>query len=89
VNEMKNISITRSINYSRSHQQRGDTMYEIIRFYESRHAPRVVRRGLTKEQAVHHCCDPDTASISASEEVRREEMLEGSWFDFYRKVIED
>jgi len=64
-------------------------MYEIIRCYERWHAPRVVRRGLTKEQAVHHCCDPDTAYISSSEEVRREEMLEGRWFDYYRKAIED
>ena len=43
--------------------------YKIIRFYKERHkSSRVIKRGLTLEQAQAHCQDPSTRK-------------EGCWFD--------
>ena len=45
--------------------------YSIIRFYKERHKPsRVIKRGLTLEQAQAHCRNPST-------------QKEGEWFDGY------
>ena len=45
--------------------------YKIIRFYKERHkSSRVIKRGLTLEQAHAHCQDPSTRK-------------EGEWFDGY------
>ena len=45
--------------------------YKIIRFYKERHkSSRVIKRGLTLEQAQAHCQDPSTRK-------------EDEWFDGY------
>ena len=59
--------------------------YKIIRFY--RDAPtrqRVIKRGLTLEEAQEHCSDPETSSSTATgwHARKRTERL-GAWFDGY------
>ena len=52
-------------------EERGKLTYKIIRFYKERHkSSRVIKRGLTLEQAQAHCQDPSTRK-------------EGEWFDGY------
>lgn len=49
--------------------------YKIIRFYQERHKQsRVIKRGLTLEQAQAHCQDPST-------------QKEGCWFDGYESEV--
>ena len=46
--------------------------YKIIRFYKDHYRNRVIKRGLTLEEAQAHCSDPKTRK-------------EGKWFDGYTK----
>lgn len=45
--------------------------YKIIRFYKSGAKPKVIRRGLTLEEAQKHCQDPSTST--------------SKWFDGYNE----
>lgn len=40
--------------------------YRIKRFYEDGRRPRIIRKGLTLEEAKKHCNDPETSSETAS-----------------------
>ncbi len=46
--------------------------YKIVRFYSTERPSRIVKRGLTLEEAQAHCRDPET-------------RVEGQWFDGYDK----
>jgi hypothetical protein len=61
------------------------TTYEIIRFF--RDGPNVVMAtGLTLEEAQAHCRDPETSSITATEEsALRLTAVAGPWFDGYQE----
>ena len=51
--------------------------YKIIRFYRELHkSSKVIKRGLTLEQAKAHCQDPSTRK-------------EGEWFDGYHHELFD
>ena len=39
--------------------------YNIIRFYQDDRPSRIIRRGLTLEEAKRHCKDPETSSYTA------------------------
>jgi len=53
------------------------TTYKIIRFkFEGN--DRVIKRGLTLEEAQEHCKDPETSGSTCSDLKRR-----GMWFDGY------
>lgn len=44
-----------------------EQLYNIVRFYENENKRRrVMRRGLTLEEARRHCNDPETSSETAS-----------------------
>tara|TARA_Y100000766_G_C18794720_1_gene550023 strand:+ start:773 stop:949 length:177 start_codon:yes stop_codon:yes gene_type:complete len=54
-------------------------MYEIIRFrFDGNH--RVIKRGLTLEEAQEHCLDPESSGKTCSDLSKR-----GKWFDKYTK----
>ena len=64
--------------------------YEIFRSYCDVYRPvnkqrtlKVVKRGLTLEQAQKHCNDPETSSSTCSEEKKR--RITGTWFEGYRE----
>lgn len=61
------------------------TTYKIIRFYQRDDQPkRVIKRGLTLEEAQAHCRDPETSSSTCtSSEGRRRTEERGPWFDGY------
>lgn len=61
--------------------------YKIVRMYENSNVPnRVVKRGLTLEEAQAHCKDPETSSSTCTNYKgrKRTETL-GRWFDGYSK----
>lgn len=64
-------------------------MYRIVRFY--RDAPitrRIIRRGLSLEQAQAHCNDPETSSSTAtSPAARRRTRRMGPWFDGWEEAV--
>lgn len=55
--------------------------YKIVRLYEDGRK-RVMRRGLTLEEAQKHCKDPATSSISGTGKPTRKGVR---WFDGYTK----
>lgn len=57
--------------------------YKIVRFFFGKRN-RVIKRGLTLEQAQAHCKDPETSSSTCrlAANVRRT-RLHGKWFDGY------
>jgi len=57
--------------------------YRIIRFYFRQDIPtRVIKQGVTLEEARAHCRDPETRSRTAtSEEARAHTDEFGAWFD--------
>ena len=60
-------------------------MYKVIRFY-FRGNKRVVKRGLTLEEAQLHCKDPDSSSRTCmSSAGKRRTRDKGPWFDGYTK----
>lgn len=72
-----------------------ETKYEIVRFYEDDRANRVVKRGLSREEAQAWCQDPETSSMSASkprgcandpEMIERWHEQQKHWFDGWREM---
>ena len=61
--------------------------YKIVRMYFSSDVSnRVVKRGLTLDEAQQHCQDPETSSSTCrkSQNVKRTQER-GKWFDGYEK----
>lgn len=57
--------------------------YKIVRHYQQ-HGKRIVKRGLTLEQAQAHCRNPETSSSTATSAAgRRRTRKYGPWFDGY------
>ena len=60
--------------------------YKIIRFYRSasKYGHRVIKRGLTLEEAQAHCRNNETSSRTCTtSEARRRTARLGEWFDGY------
>jgi hypothetical protein len=58
--------------------------YNVMRFYESGAARRLIKRGLTLEAAQAHCQDPQTSSTTATApEALQHTARMGRWFDGY------
>ena len=59
------------------------TRYKIVRFlFEGPN--RVIKTGLTREEAMEHCDDPETSSRTCSPEIAIAEKIESGsslWFD--------
>jgi hypothetical protein len=62
-------------------------MYRIVRHYFRSYKHRIIRRGLSLEEAQRHCSDPETSSSTCqkSENVRRG-LRYGPWFDGYEEA---
>lgn len=55
--------------------------YKIIRFHENS-ASKVIKRGLTLEEAHQHCEDPETSSSTCTEQENIQYTEKhGRWFD--------
>lgn len=61
----------------------GTKSYKIIRFYQ-RHANRIIKEGLTLEEAKAHCSNSMTSSATCFNSItkKKAERL-GAWFDGY------
>lgn len=60
--------------------------YKIVRMFRDGRNPRVIKRGLTLDQAQAHCRDPETSSSTAtSARGKRYTRLWGQWFDGYEE----
>jgi hypothetical protein len=57
-------------------------MYKIIRFYQNEKKPVLIKTGLTEEQAKAHCNDPETSSLTATnQDAVNHTKKYGAWFD--------
>ena len=63
--------------------------YYIVRFYQNHEKEYLADlTGLTLEEALVHCLDPETSSMTCStEEGLRRLREKGPWFDGYHQVI--
>lgn len=61
--------------------------YHILRMYMDPNVPnRVIKRGLTLEQAQAHCRDPETSSTTCTKPAgKRRTKRFGPWFDGYEE----
>ena len=57
--------------------------YKVVRFYMNHRTTRVLRSGLTLEEAQEHCSSKETSSATCSNAKAR--RVGGSWFDGYDK----
>jgi hypothetical protein len=58
--------------------------YMIVRFFREPSRRRIVKRGLTLEQAQAHCKDPETSSSTATgKTAKARTRRNGDWFDGY------
>lgn len=69
-------------------------MYRITRFYFSTiRSRRTIKRGLTLAEAREHCSDPETSSVTCTNEAgRKRTRLYGAWFEGFEaeaKIPED
>ncbi len=57
--------------------------YKIIRFYFNDNIPsRTIKKGLTKQQAMSHCQDPETSSKTCTTSTGKQRTKTcGPWFD--------
>jgi hypothetical protein len=57
--------------------------YRIVRHY-FRGVKTIIREGLTEEEAMEHCLDPETSSATCQSEGGKQHSHEhGPWFDGY------
>lgn len=57
-------------------------MYKIVRMYFENHRPRTIKTGLTKEEAMKHCNDPETSSSTCTNYAGKQRTKRmGAWFD--------
>lgn len=62
-----------------------DTYY-VKRVYQMDHPSRVLKEGLTLEEAQTHCKDPETSSRTCTEEASKKHTEQyGAWYDVYEK----
>ena len=61
--------------------------YRIVRMFRNAYIPsRVVKRGLTLQEAQAHCRDPETSSRTATNaDAQRLTRAAGAWFDGYEE----
>jgi hypothetical protein len=57
--------------------------YKVMRFYFNDRTPRILKRGLTLEEAQEHCASKETSSSTCSPAKAR--RVSGMWFDGYDK----
>lgn len=69
-------------------------LYNIVRFYE-RGGRRIIRRGLTLDEAKKHCSDEETSSYTAkspkgcgnnTEKIARWHEAKKHWFDGFERA---
>ncbi len=59
-------------------------MYKIVRMYFEEYEQKTVKKGLTKEEAITHCKDPETSSSTCTSSVGKERTKRvGAWFDAF------
>jgi len=62
-------------------------MYKIVRHYLHHGRKRVIRKGLTLQEAQAHCNDPETAYNTCSSAIaKRRTKRYGPWFDGYYQM---
>ena len=63
-------------------------MYKIVRMFQNSDLrSRIIKTGLTLEQAQEHCRDPETSSSTAKgSKARKRTEVYGPWFDGYEET---
>lgn len=59
--------------------------YKIIRFFASK-GKRIIKTGLTLDEAKAHCKDPETSSTTCTNSTgKRRTKVHGDWFDGFER----
>lgn len=59
--------------------------YRILRFYSKLgKRPRIIKTNLTYEEAIEHCNDPETSSLTCTNQ-HRKDCIGGDWFDGFER----
>lgn len=62
-------------------------MYAIVRFFFRDRSPRVIKKGLTLEEAQRHCRNPESSSSTCTNSAAKQRTKwHGPWFDGYRET---
>lgn len=63
-------------------------MYRVVRFYRDAYPRRrILKRGLTLDEAQAHCRDPETSSSTATASAAKQRTKRlGPWFDGYEEA---
>lgn len=62
-------------------------MYKIIRFYMNKDGNRLIKSGLTLEEAQAHCRNPESSSSTCTSPTGKARTRRlGPWFDGYDKA---
>ena len=65
-----------------------ERLYTVLRFYFQGRRTRIIKRGLTLEQAQAHCSDPETSSSTCKSSAgKRRTKRFGPWFDGYTTTL--
>ena len=59
--------------------------YKVMRFYFNDRTNRILKRGLTLEEAQEHCSSKETSSSTCSNAKAR--RVGGKWFDGYEQEL--
>jgi hypothetical protein len=63
--------------------------YKVLRYYKADRSIEVIKYGVTKEEAIMHCRDPETSSSTAkSAAARLRTLTKGDWFDGWTSIEE-
>jgi len=60
------------------------TRYKVVRMYRDHDWNKVIKHGLTLEQAQEYCQDPETSSSTCTDKWHERKF--GPWFDGYEEV---
>lgn len=55
--------------------------YKIIKYYQNNSKPRVIKTGLSLEQARKYCSDPETSSMTASNACKGKPEIIAKWHE--------
>jgi hypothetical protein len=63
------------------------TKYKIVRMYFDGYKQRTIKTGLTKEQAMQHCQNPETSSSTCTTWIgKNRTKTRGEWFDAFEEA---
>ena len=68
---------------------RYELRYKIVRIYSLTQNERTIRTDVTKQHAIEHCCNPESAYTTCRKPINRHRTEQrGPWYDIRRPIGE-